>query len=78
MAEVSYRAVVRELAAGSEARALSRLERWPIPPPEMTVALLKKTTRWGGTSGSNPFCSSGESIANLFDPEDVGLENAPP
>ena len=41
MAEVSYRAVVRELAAGSEAPALRRLERCPIPPPEDELRFLK-------------------------------------
>ena len=54
MAEVSYRAVVRELAAGSEAPALRRLERCPIPPPEDELRFLKNYAL-GGPAVRIPF-----------------------
>jgi hypothetical protein len=62
MAEVSYRVVVRELAAGPEAPALRRLERWPTPPPEEDRYASQRTSV-GETSGSNPSCSTAESAA---------------
>jgi hypothetical protein len=41
--------------------------------PEVISVVSKDVVFFaGGTSGSNPLRSSGESISNLFEPEDVG------
>ena len=65
---------------GSERRASLKPERGSV---EKVPRNRKRQSRSAlsllrGTDGSNPASSSGESIANLFEPEDVGRRSTKP
>ena len=63
------RALRRELLDRKIAEHHGRLVKTTIV---CLMSIKLSIMRGGETSGSNPAFSSGESIANLFEPEDVG------